>query len=232
MAQAITTPGRHRREFTRLTHRIEHGDPYWPAQLTLLIAVAISGLLAEGVRIGPLWLIPLIEFVLVLALIAFAPRRADRAAGTRRTLAILVVALFALSNVASLALLVERLVDSNVTSGEQLILSGVVIWIKNILIFAVLMWEVDRGGPFRRFNNPAALPDFQFPQMENPTLTIENWRPGFGDYLYVSTTNATAFSPTDAMPLTLTAKAIMAAESLTAFLTIGLVIARAVNILG
>lgn len=232
MPQVVTTSARHRREFARLRHRLEHGDPYWPAQLALLIAVASSALLSDGVRVGPLWLFPLVELALVFALIAFAPRRADRELGGRRTLALVIVGLIALSNLVSLGLLIERLVGSGITNGEALILSGVVIWIKNILIFAVFLWEFDRGGPFHRFNNAAALPDIQFPQLENPSLTIPNWRPGFGDYLYVSLTNATAFSPTDAMPMTLTAKAIMAAESLSSFMTIGLVIARAVNILG
>lgn len=231
MSNARTIPGRHSREFARLRHRIEHGDPYWPAQLALLIAVGSSVLLAEGVRVGPFWLIPVIELALVAMLIIFAPRRADRDLGTRRTLAVMIVVLIALTNIVSLGLLVERLIDSSVINGKELILSGVVIWVKGVLIFAVLLWEFDRGGPFRRFEDPHALPDIQFPQLENPTLTVKDWRPGFGDYLYVSTTNATAFSPTDAMPMSLTAKAIMGAESLTSFLTIGLVIARAVNIL-
>ena len=91
---------------------------------------------------------------------------------------------------------------------------------------------MDRGGPVARFRDPDALPDFQFPQMENPKLAPPNWRPGFLDYLYTSLTNATAFSPTDTMPLTQTAKVVMSVQSVAALVTVGLVVARAVNILG
>src|SRR3989442_269443 len=86
-------------------------------------------------------------------------------------------------------------------------------------------------GPVARFLNPKALPDFQFPQMENPGLAPPGWRPGFVDYLYTSLTNATAFSPTDTMPLTQTAKLVMAVQAVAALVTVGLVVARAVNIL-
>jgi uncharacterized membrane protein len=90
---------------------------------------------------------------------------------------------------------------------------------------------MDRGGPVQRFLHPDVLPDFQYPQMENPGLAPAGWRPGFFDYLYTSLTNATAFSPTDTMPLTQTAKMVMGVQSVSALLTLGLVVARAVNIL-
>ena len=101
-----------------------------------------------------------------------------------------------------------------------------------MLLFSVWYWEMDRGGPVVRHLDPKALPDFQFPQMENPGLAPPGWRPGFVDYLYVSLTNATAFSPTDTMPLTQTAKLVMGVQSVAALVTVGLVVARAVNILG
>jgi hypothetical protein len=107
----------------------------------------------------------------------------------------------------------------------------VVLWGTNVLLFAVWYWEMDRGGPVTRFRHPDMLPDFQFPQMENPELAPKGWRPGFLDYLYTSLTNATAFSPTDTMPLTQTAKAVMGVQGVAALVTVGLVVARAVNIL-
>src|SRR5262249_13416995 len=117
--------------------------------------------------------------------------------------------------------------------GEPLILSGTVLWATNVLLFSVWYWEMDRGGPVDRHLNPHTLPDFQFPQMENPQFAPhgKDWRPGFGDYLYTSLTNATAFSPTDTMPLTQFAKLTMGIQSLSALVTIALVLARAVNIL-
>jgi hypothetical protein len=109
-----------------------------------------------------------------------------------------------------------------------------VLWATNVLLFSVLYWELDRGGPLHRYRATEPWPDFQFPQMENPQLTPmgEGWRPTFLDYLYTSLTNATAFSPTDTMPISQVAKLLMAVQGTAAIVTVGLVVARAVNILG
>jgi len=101
-----------------------------------------------------------------------------------------------------------------------------------VLVFGLWYWELDRGGPLARHLRREALPDFLFPQMgEGKAYVADDWRPGLVDYLYTSFTNATAFSPTDTMPLTQTAKWLMTVQSLTSLVTIGLVVARAVNIL-
>ncbi|MDX6665310.1 MAG: hypothetical protein QOG68_1516, partial [Solirubrobacteraceae bacterium] len=177
-------------------------------------------------------LMPVVEAVLLVALIVVAPSRASRHEAGRRTFALVVIGFVSLANIVSLVLLVHYLVGGGNVPGHQLILSGLLLWATNVLVFAVWFWEMDRGGPVVRHLDPAAQPDFQFPQMENPQLAPPNWRPGFGDYLYTSLTNAMAFSPTDVMPLTQTAKLVMAVQSAAALATIGLVIARAVNILG
>ena len=137
-------------------------------------------------------------------------------------------------NIISLYLLVHYLLHhtGRPTQGRPLILAGVVLWVTNVLLFGLWYWELDRGGPVERVMNADARPDFLFPQMTLPQqYAPRNWIPGLIDYLYVSFTNATAFSPTDTMPLTATAKLLMSAQALTALLTIGLVVARAVNIL-
>jgi hypothetical protein len=170
--------------------------------------------------------------VLLVALIVVAPARATKHSTARRRLSLAVIGLVSLGNVVSLGLLVHFLINGGVAGGHKLILSGTVLWATNVLLFAVWYWEMDRGGPVVRFAHPEALPDFQFPQMENPQFAPAGWRPGFGDYLYTSLTNATAFSPTDTMPLTLTAKVVMGVQSLAALVTVALVVARAVNILG
>ena len=105
------------------------------------------------------------------------------------------------------------------------------IWLTNFLIFALWYWEMDRGGPGKRAAGHDGPPDFLFPQMSDDRIEPRDWRPQFIDYLYVSLTNATAFSPTDTMPLTPMAKIIMGVQSIVSLVTIGLIVSRAVNIL-
>ena len=117
-------------------------------------------------------------------------------------------------------------------SGQDLIRVAVVIWLTNVIVFAVAFYELDQGGPFQRMLGEGRA-DFQFPQQtEDLRSTWPEWRPTFVDYLFVSFTNSTAFSPTDTMPLSRWAKMLMLAESGSALVTIGVVAARAVNILG
>ncbi|MCW3065884.1 MAG: hypothetical protein JWN32_3056 [Solirubrobacterales bacterium] len=218
-------------ERTRLRDRLEHGDPYWPAQLCVGLAIALNLVLTEKVTVGPTWLLPSVEAVLLVALVVVAPRRATAHSVGRRRFALGVIGFVSLGNVVSLGLLVHYLINGGKAGGHALIVSGAVLWVTNVLLFAVWYWEMDRGGPVHRFLGEVDLIDFQFPQMENPQLAPPGWRPGFLDYFYVSLTNATAFSPTDTMPLTHTAKIVMGIQSVSALLTVGLVVARAVNIL-
>jgi uncharacterized membrane protein len=218
-------------EAAMVRDRIEHGDPYWPAQLTVAVAIGLNFALAERVTVGPTWLLPSVEGALLAMLVVVAPARANQHAQGIRTFALVVIGLVSLANLVSLAMLVHFLITGGHAGGHALILSGAVLWATNVLLFAVWYWELDRGGPITRFMEREPLPDFQFPQMENPQFAPPGWRPGFLDYFYLSLTNATAFSPTDTMPLTQTAKAVMGLQSVAALLTVGLVIARAVNIL-
>ena len=134
-------------------------------------------------------------------------------------------------NIFSLVLLCHYLLRGGTANGRPLIGSGIVLWVTNVLLFGLWYWELDRGGPLARAQSTRPLPDFLFLQMTDPEWAPEGWEPGLIDYLYTSFTNATAFSPTDTMPLTAIAKWLMSAQSLTALVTIGLVVARAVNIL-
>ena len=109
--------------------------------------------------------------------------------------------------------------------------SGGAIYAINVVVFGLWYWETDRGGAGRRAAGRDGPPDLLFPQMNDDRIQPANWRPQFVDYLYVSLTNATAFSPTDTMPLTANAKWLMSAQSIAALATVGLVVARAVNIL-
>lgn len=218
-------------ETERVRNRITHGDPFWPAQLAVATAIGLNLALSERVTVGPTWLMPSIETALLAVLVVIAPTRATRHSRGRRLLALAVIGVVTVTNAVSLGLLIRYLIDGGQAGGHELILSGATLWATNVLLFAVWFWETDRGGPVARFLHPDALADFQFPQMENPQLAPPGWRPGFGDYLFTSLTNATAFSPTDSMPLTHTAKFLMGFQSVTALFTVGLVVARAVNIL-
>jgi uncharacterized membrane protein len=219
-------------EQNRLQRRLAEGDPLWPPQLALASSIALHLALSQKVTLGPRWLVPAIEALLLAALVVVAPVRAAEHEKAARRLALTVIGVVSLANLVSLILLIHYLVSGGHTGGRQLIESGGLLWLTNVLLFSVWYWEMDRGGPVHRHLDPDAPVDFQFPQMENPQFAPAGWRPGYADYLYTSLTNATAFSPTDVMPLTQTAKLVMAIQSVSALLTIGLVIARAVNCLG
>jgi uncharacterized membrane protein len=206
-------------------------DPYIGPQLVVAAAILLDLALPEKITIGPTWLLPSVEALLLLALIGISPRREMRNSPVRRNLAMVLIGLVSAVNIVSLILLSDQLLNGHDrgATGHRLILAGVVLWVTNVLLFGLWFWELDRGGPLARRAVPQE-PDFLFPQMTEPRL-FPSWAPNLIDYLYVSFTNATAFSPTDTMPLSRPAKLLMAIQSLAALVTIGLVVARAVNIL-
>jgi len=173
---------------------------------------------------------PSLEGVMLIGLFVASPQRIVGRNRLRRHAARSLSALVSIANGFSLVLLCEKLLHHNVTQGHALIIAGVLIWLTNVLIFSLWYWELDRDGPGNRAAGEDGAPDFLFPQMTEPEL-CPGWRPMFFDYLYVSMTNATAFSPTDTMPLSVESKMLMGGQSLISLVTIGLVISRAVNIL-
>jgi hypothetical protein len=210
-------------------------DPFWPAQLTVAAAIVLSITLPRYLGIQPAWLIPAVEGVLLAALVATTPREA-KPRPERRRVAVGLIGLVSASNLLNLSLLVHHLLhpplhSTTPTSGRELILAGVEIWITNVLLFTVWYWELDRGGPLARRLEALGPPDFLFPQMTDKLLGGIDWRAGYVDYFYTSFTNASAFSPTDTMPLSPMAKMLMLVQSLTSLVTIGMVLARAVNVL-
>ncbi len=206
-------------------------ESIWPAQLTVLAAVALQLSLPARLTVGPNWLLPALEGLLVIGLAMATPRELEQEHPLRRRAAVGLVALVSAANVFSLVELTHYLLHHTVSNGKQLIVSGVLIWLTNFLIFALWYWELDRGGPGRRAAGQDAPPDFLFPQMTDDRIEPLAWRPKFIDYLYVSLTNAAAFSPTDTMPLTPMAKSIMGVQSIVSLVTIGLIVSRAINIL-
>ena len=207
-------------------------EPFWPALLTVAAAIALQLSLPDRLAPGSRWLLPALEGVLVIGLLLATPRRLEGHHPRRRMLAIGLVALVSLANAVSLWLLAHHLLHSrHPPGGKELIIAGMLIWLTNFLIFGLWYWEIDRGGPGRRAAGEDGPPDFLFPQMSDDRIEPLDWRPMFIDYLYVSLTNATAFSPTDSMPLSPMAKSVMGLQSMVSLVTIGLIISRAVNIL-
>jgi hypothetical protein len=209
-------------------------DPFWPAQLTVAAAIALALDLPSNLTISQVWLIPAIEGVLLVTLVVTTPWVPAHRHAQRRLLALVLVSLVSASNLVNLGLLVHVLLHGHVAGsnpGSELVLAGAEIWITNVLLFTVLYWELDRGGPIARQAPELKPPDFLFPQMTEVRLGGMQWRAAYVDYLYTSFTNATAFSPTDTMPLSPPAKLMMLVQSGASLLTLGMVFARAVNIL-
>ena len=204
----------------------------WPMAGAVIAAIALTILLPDTIRLGPPWLLPVLEGLLLVALAASDPGRITRRSTTLRILSIGLVLLLALSSLASTVFLIDELVGGGSITNEAgpLLAAGTTVWTGNALAFALLFWELDGNGPASRAGAMPAFPDFAFPQQNSIHLAPKSWRPRFVDYLYVSLTNSIAFSPTDTMPLTAWAKMGMAAQSLISFAIVGLVIARAVNV--
>jgi hypothetical protein len=216
----------------RLLTTLDDWSPYWGPQLVVACAILIDLALPEKLTIGPNWLLPSVEGLLLVVFALASPHPMVRQSPVRRKIALSLIALVSAVNIFSLALLAHYLYIGGRENGRDLILAGAVLWVTNVLLFGLWYWELDRGGPLDRAQDTGTLPDFLFPQMtESRRWAPPNWKPGLIDYLYVSFTNATAFSPTDTMPLTPPAKWLMSAQALTSLVTVGLVVARAVNIL-
>jgi uncharacterized membrane protein len=208
------------------------GENRLPAAIAILVAVAAQLLLPKHLVVGTRWLLPGLEILLLLVLIAANPVRLVREHPLLRGATLGLVACMTIANsFAAIRLVDDLLHGKNANSASALFATGAAIYLTNVVTFALWFWDLDRGGPFERAAGHNKHPDFLFPQMATPELADNEWEPHFLDYLYVSFTNAVAFSPTDTMPLTRWAKMLMLIQSCIALVTIGLVVARGVNVL-
>jgi uncharacterized membrane protein len=215
---------------------IPFGEPRWPPVLALLVFIGLNigvRLWLPQDRLGDVpWLIPTIELLLLVALLAADPGRvASRARrGTVHRVVIALVVLLVVGALLVTALLIYHLITgAKVTqSPGPLLAAGALVWLGNNLAFAMLYWLMDSGGPIMRAQQSSPI-DFAFTQQLSPELAPRGWRPVFLDYLHLGFTNATAFSPTDVLPLTHRAKYTMLVQSTVALALVGLVVARAVN---
>jgi uncharacterized membrane protein len=231
--------------------REELGEsPIWPT-LAVLTAAGLYATLPTRFIAGPgsagvygvvRWVVPAVTILLLVPLVvtvsqegllASAGARVSAMKVSRRVAALAVIAVITAANAASIVLLVDLLVRGAKTDARLLLRAGIHMWCTNVLVFSLWYWQLDGGGPIGRRLNPAiaATRDFLFPQQTIGEDDAGGWQPTFIDYLYVSYTNATAFSPTDAMPLSRWAKILMLAQSAASLLLAIMVVARAVNIL-
>jgi uncharacterized membrane protein len=211
--------------------RPQRGEQRWSAMAVIVVAIVLQVLLPDKFVLRPRTAAPILEGVMVVVLAAMNPgRRLDERRSVLRKLLIALISVLAVTNTVSIGLLVHFIVTGVNTTATKILASGASVWITNVIVFALWYWAWDRGGPAERAIAPRSKVDFLFPQMADPRLDPE-WQPTFVDYLYVSFTNATAFSPTDTMPLTRWAKMLMLVQSGVSLITVGLVAARAVNIL-
>jgi len=209
------------------------GEARWPMAGAVLAAMVLTILLPDSIRLGPVWLLPAIEGLLLVAVIAADPGKITGRSRELRALSIVLVAVLVVGALWSTVVLIDHLIvgGSETESAGELLQAGAVVWISNNIAFALLYWELDSGGAAARAHGLPAHPDFAFPQQMNPLLAQPGWRPRFIDYLYLGFTNATAFSPTDAMPLAPWAKIAMTVQSVVSLAILALVIANAVNVL-
>jgi len=201
----------------------------WPALVAIVVAVAIYALLPPNVEVIPRWIVPLVAALLLVPLTIVNPHRFTRETSWSRWLSIGFAFGLALVNQVEVLVIVSQLVQGS-GDATSVLLTALQVWITDVIAFGLIYWELDRSGPFaRRMGSEDLPPDFRFPQEDSgPT----SWNPAFFDYLYFSLSNQMAFSPTDVMPLTMRAKALMGFQAFSGFVLLALVIARAVNIVG
>jgi uncharacterized membrane protein len=211
--------------------RPTEGEARWPVSVAVLALIVLQLLAPKHLAFKPQPLLPSLEALLFILLTVANPRRIKRENRWIRTAGLLLVVAASLATAWSAGRLVYELATGRGgTNARVLLLSGGAVWLTNVIVFALWYWEFDRGGPAARASARRPHPDFLFTQMTTPELVNRDWEPSFVDYLYLSFTNATAFSPTDTLPLTAWAKLTMMSQSAISLVTVALVVARAVNI--
>ncbi|ARE78359.1 hypothetical protein B6R96_34125 [Streptomyces sp. Sge12] len=214
----------------RLTVRTESR---WPLAAAVVASAVLTLLLPDDLRLGPRWALPVAEGLLLVALISGDPGRISRRSTVLRSVAIALVVVLVGSAIWSTVQLIDDLIHggSETNSANALLLAGGSVWASTVLAFSLLYFELDSGGPAARAHHMPPTPALDFPQQLSPELNAPHWRPHYIDYLYLGFTNSTALSPTDVMPLAPWAKSVMTLQSILSLMILGLVVARAVNVL-
>ena len=221
--------------------RQSSGENRLPPTVAVVIAGALYTLLPDTLRLGPRLAVPALEAALLIALLVTNPRRNTQETRTSRVVSLVLAAVVVGTNLVALGLLVADLVTGRAEQPGLLLMAGLQVWATSVIGFAFVYWELDRGGPVARARRSrVALPpaDWRFSQDENDDAVTEvaagasgrsGWMPVFVDYLYLSLTNSSAFSPTDTLPLSSRAKLLMGAQATAALLVTLVIVARAVG---
>ena len=209
------------------------GEQRWPVALVVLVIICAQLALPTPIGAIPKWLAPAIQILLVVVIFALNPTSTGSAHRMVRPLGLALCVLLTLGNIHEAVMLILSIVNGqNGLSAGALFASGAIVWFCNIVVFALWYWELDRGGPLARAQGLRKRPDFLFTQMQaGHSGHDQDWEPCFFDYLYVAFTNATAFSPTDTMPLSVWAKMMMMCQAFISLTMAAVVIARAIGVL-
>ena len=207
------------------------GEHRWGAALAIVLAILLQLPLPSSILPAGRWVLPAVEAAVLVVLFAANPFRIDRESSVLRMLALANLLVVAAANGWTVVLLLRRILTHEPITPGRLLVAGGAVWLTNVIVFALAYWEFDRGGPAVRASGRKQYPDFLFAQMQSPELAPPDWEPSFTDYLYLAFTNATAFSPTDVLPLSRWAKLLMLFQSAVAVIILVLVVARAVNVL-
>ncbi len=210
--------------------RPTEGEHRWQMGVAVVIAIGLQLSLPAHLAVRPHYVVPIAEGAILLGLFVTSPARLVRHSPGRHATALVLMGLISADTAISAGLLVHEIVSGTADAAPRLLVQGVAIWLTNIIVFGLWYWQFDRGGPVERAHGKRKHPDLLFPQMQQADIAPPDWEPTFFDYLYVSFTNATAFSPTDTMPLSRWAKALFLLQSAISLVTVALVISRAVNI--
>jgi uncharacterized membrane protein len=209
-------------------------EPRWPVVLTVLMVTGLLALLPGRIKLVPLWLPYINGIALLIPMVAVGLARAGGGwLRVERTVTLLFCVVVAAGTLGNLANVIHAIAyRSREFSGLELLASGIAVWVTTVLTFSLLYWMLDRGGPEARLNGPVGQPDWSFPQQGAAAGDLPRWEPAFVDYLFLGYSTATAFSTTDVVPMTARAKLLMMLESTISLLSIAVIAARAINILG
>jgi hypothetical protein len=208
-------------------------EPRWPPALAILVVLLLLAALPGHVLMLPVWVSYLAAFAVFVPMAGVALTKGNTLwLGIERAMIILLAAAYVANTIAEVADMIGAItLHPSGNNAFSLLSSSVAIWVANVLTFSLLYWQIDQGGPYARASNLSVKPDWVFPQPAAPEDLPPDWRPLFLDYLYLAYNTATAFSPTDAMPLTHRAKMLMMIESTISLLTMVIILSHAINVL-